>query len=64
MKSDKLDKVYKGGKLKEALTKDSVVLFRTTKAEKEDMQATAQKLGLTLTEYLGRLHTLAKAQLK
>lgn len=60
----KMDTALKGIKLKEALAKDAIVLFRTTKSEKADMQATAKGLGLSLTEYLGRLHALAKPQLK
>lgn len=59
-KTDKLAKAFKGGKLKAKLAKSAVVIFRTTEAEKADMQATAKKLGMHLTEYLGRLHTLAK----
>jgi hypothetical protein len=63
-KPDKLSKVFKGIKVKSELSKDAVIIFRATESEKSDMQATAKKLGLSLTEYLGRLHALAKENMK
>ena len=59
----KLDGVFKGTKLKAALAKNAVVVFRATSGEKADMQKTAKSLGLSLTEYIGRLHALATAQM-
>jgi predicted PhzF superfamily epimerase YddE/YHI9 len=64
MSEDKLNGVFKGSKLKAVLAKKAVIVFRATDAEKADMQATAKGLGLSLTEYIGRLHALARAQLK
>jgi hypothetical protein len=63
-KADKLSGVFKGVKVKAALAKDAVVIFRATKSEKADMQEVAKSLGLSLTEYLGRLHTLAVGNMK
>jgi hypothetical protein len=63
-KADKLRGVFKGVKVKAALAKDAVVIFRATKAEKSDMQKTARALSMSLTEYLGRLHTLAKENMR
>ena len=50
--------------LRDTLAKTQVVTFRVSKADKDDMQATAADLGLTLTEYLVRLHTIAKGKLR
>jgi len=52
-----------GKQLKDSLAKTETVVFRVSKAEKADMQATAGKMGLSLTEYLTRLHAIAKGKL-
>jgi predicted PhzF superfamily epimerase YddE/YHI9 len=49
--------------LNDSLAKTETVVFRVSKAEKADMQATASKMGLSLTEYLTRLHQIAKGKL-
>lgn len=64
MSTDKLAKAFRGAKVKAKLTKSAVVIFRTTETEKADMQKTAKALGMHLTEYLGRLHTLAKENMR
>jgi hypothetical protein len=61
---EKTERAFKGAKLKEALPKTAVIIIRASATDKEDMQETAQNLGMSLTEYLTRLHTLAKPQLK
>lgn len=50
--------------LMDALAKTAVVTFRVSVQDKAEMQATAEKLGLTLTDYLLRLHGIAKQKLK
>lgn len=50
--------------LNDALAKTSVVTFRVSKADKDEMQTTAARLKLTLTEYLLRLHAIAKGKLR
>jgi hypothetical protein len=53
-----------GKALKDTLAKTEMVVFRVSKSDKTDMQAMAKRLGLSLTEYLGRLHSIAKQKLK
>jgi hypothetical protein len=53
----------KGKQLKDAIAKTDVVTFRVSKVDKAEMQATAAKLGLSLTEYLSRLHAIARGKL-
>ena len=54
----------KAEKLRSALVKSATLSLRLTPAEKADMEATAKRLGLTLTEYLERIHALVSARLK
>lgn len=49
---------------KSDLDKSAIVIFRTTAAEKADMQRIAKSLGLTLTEMLTKLFSYAKDKLK
>jgi hypothetical protein len=42
--------------LRRALLKDTPVTFRATKQERDDMHRVATACGLTLTDYLLRLH--------
>ena len=49
--------------VKDSLAKTEVVVFRVSKTDKADMQATAKALGLTLTDYLSRLHQIARGKL-
>lgn len=51
-------------RLRSALVKDERIQVRVTASEKADMQQTAKNCGLTLTEYLTRLHHLAGEQLE
>ena len=60
----KMDKAFKGVKVKTELAKDAVIIIRASATVKADMQTTAKGLGLSLTEYLTNLHALAKPQLK
>ena len=53
----------KGKELNHALAKTEVVTFRVSKTDKAEMQAMAKKLKLSLTEYLVRLHGIAKSKL-
>lgn len=46
-------------RLRLALTKDATIQMRVTGPDKDSMQETASGLGLTLTEYLVRLHLFA-----
>ncbi len=46
-------------RLRAALVKSSTVSMRTSDHEKADMQKMATTCGLTLTEYLTRLHYFA-----
>ncbi len=40
---------------------DSAITFRVTSIEKSEIRSVAEKLGLSVTEYLLRLHRAAKA---
>ena len=60
----KTDKAYHGTKLKVALPKTAVIIIRASATVKQDMMDTAKRLGMSLTDYLTRLHELAKANLK
>jgi hypothetical protein len=42
--------------LRRALVKDAPITFRATKQERDDMHRVATACGLTLTDYLLRLH--------
>lgn len=42
---------------------DDKITFRITSAEKVEMKAAADKLGLSVTEYILRLHRSAKSVL-
>lgn len=39
---------------------DSAITFRVTSAEKSEIRSVAEKLGLSVTDYLLRLHRAAK----
>jgi hypothetical protein len=61
---DRLAEVLRGAtdaQLEEVLTKSESLTVRLTAAEKEEMKAAASWYGLTLTEYLSRLHAFAEA---
>jgi hypothetical protein len=49
--------------LRRALVKDTPITFRATKHERDDMHRMATACGLTLTDYLIRLHRFASQQL-
>ena len=49
--------------LRRMLVKDSPITFRATKQERDDMHRVATACGLTLTDYLIRLHSFASQQL-
>ena len=60
----KMDKAYTGAKLKTALPKTAVIIIRASATVKQDMMDTVKGLGMSLTDYLTRLHELAKPNLK
>jgi hypothetical protein len=47
-------------RMREALVKTDVITFRVTAPDKRAMEAMAKVCGLTLTEYMTRLHYLAE----
>jgi hypothetical protein len=49
---------------KKDLAKSETIIFRVSAKDKAEMQKTAKKLGLSLTEYLTRLHQIAQERLK
>ena len=49
--------------LRRALVKDTPITFRATKHERDDMHRVATACGLTLTDYLIRLHHFASERL-
>ena len=49
--------------LRRSLVKDAPITFRATKDERDDMHRAATVCGLTLTDYLIRLHRFASQQL-
>jgi antitoxin component of RelBE/YafQ-DinJ toxin-antitoxin module len=53
-----------GKQLTDAIGKSEVVTFRVSPAVKRDMKAAAAALGLTMTEYLCSLHSIAVKKLK
>lgn len=53
-----------GGKLEQALGKTAIIQMRVSAADKASMTSTAKGLGLTLTDYLTRLHYCAVDLLK
>lgn len=50
-------------RLREVLVKDTPITFRATKHERDDMHRVAKACGLTLTDYLIRLHLFASKTL-
>ena len=46
------------------LHKNKTITIRVTEADKEEMSTTAQAMGLSLTEYILRLHELAMVALR
>lgn len=50
-------------RLREVLVKDTPITFRATKNERDDMHRVAKACGLTLTDYLIRLHLFASKML-
>lgn len=63
---DKLAAVLKGipsSRLREILVKDTPITFRATRHERDDMHRVAKACGLTLTDYLIRLHVFASQRL-
>lgn len=66
-KLDELATVAAGidpARLRMALKKDTTITFRLSELDKESMQATAARLGLTVTEYLTRLNAIAADKLE
>ena len=64
---DELAELAKGippERLEKALRKSKLLTMRVSEADHEDLKQTASKLGLTVTDYLLRLHYLAAEQLK
>ncbi len=64
---DKLGEAVKSippRRLRGGLVKEERINLRVTASEKADMQRVAKACGLTLTEYLIRLHTLISAHLQ
>ncbi len=65
-KLDRLAKVLKGissDRLRDVLVKEATLTIRLTASEKADMQRVAKACGLTLTDYLTRLHLFASQRL-
>jgi uncharacterized protein (DUF1778 family) len=63
---DALSRVLSGvdpNKLAQALDKRERINLRVSEADKEAIQSTAKGLGLTVTDYLLRLHAFAKEAL-
>jgi uncharacterized protein (DUF1778 family) len=63
---DALSRVLSGvdpNRLAQVLDKRERINLRVSEADKEAIQATAQSLGLTVTDYLLRLHIFAKETL-
>jgi len=50
-------------RLREVLVKDTPITFRATRHERDDMHRVAKACGLTLTDYLIRLHLFASRTL-
>lgn len=50
-------------RLREVLVKEVHVTFRATRHERDDMRRVAKACGLTLTDYLVRLHLFASNKL-
>lgn len=50
-------------RLREVLVKDTPITFRATRHERDDMHRVAKACGLTLTDYLIRLHLFASKML-
>jgi predicted DNA binding CopG/RHH family protein len=64
---DRLAELAKGippERLEKALRKSRLLTMRVSETDHEDLKKTASKLGLTVTDYLLRLHYLASEQLK
>ena len=60
---DKLKAELTPAQLRRELAKEARIDIRISAADKRSMTATAKKLGLTLTEYLVRLHQIAVEKL-
>jgi len=63
---DKLAKLVEGippERLAKALRKSKLLTMRVSEADHKDLKRTASKLGLTVTDYLLRLHYLASKKL-
>lgn len=63
---DRLADLVKGiapERLEKALRKNRLLTMRLTEADHEDIKRTAAKLGLTVTDYLLRLHYLTLERL-
>ena len=63
---DRLADLVKGipaERLEKALRKNRLLTMRLSEADHEDIKRTAAKLGLTVTDYLLRLHYLASERL-
>jgi hypothetical protein len=50
-------------RLRDVLVKDTAITIRLTKHERDDMHHVAKACGLTLTDYLIRLHLFASEKL-
>lgn len=64
---DQLAELAKGippERLEKVLRKSRLLTMRVSEADHEDIKRTAAKLGLTVTDYLLRLHYLASEKLK
>ena len=51
-------------RLEKVLRKSRLLTMRVSEADHEDIKRTAARLGLTVTDYLLRLHYLASKKLK
>ncbi|KAF0241625.1 MAG: hypothetical protein FD180_4349 [Planctomycetota bacterium] len=59
---DRLAELLKGTepeRLRSVLAKDATIIFRVSESDKASMAETATALGLTVTDYLTRLHLFA-----
>lgn len=50
-------------RLREVLIKDAPITFRVTRQERDDVRRVAKACGLTVTDYLIRLHLFASSKL-
>lgn len=56
-------KTVSPSRLRKLIAKDARIDFRLSETDKDAMQATAQGVGLTVSEYLVRLHYVANKKL-